>query len=113
MDPNSPYDLMTKSQPGGNPSRDPYDDFFLPQSPMAMAHINDEKYIEMATKANTILNDDERNEQYKEIDNYLFETVQTVPCAELLTGYAYNTDVVANVQLCSVGKGCLADIELN
>lgn len=112
MDPNSPYDLMTKSQPGGNPARDPYDDFFLPQSPMAMAHVNDEKYIEMATKANTIMDDDERNEQYKAIDDYLYETVQIVPCAELLTGYAYNTDVVSSVQLCSVGKGCLADIEL-
>ena len=58
------------------------------------------------------MDDDERNEQYKAIDDYLYETVQIVPCAELLTGYAYNTDVVSSVQLCSVGKGCLADIEL-
>ena len=112
MDPESPYDMMTKSQPGGTPSRDPYDDFFLPQSPMVMAHINDDKYIELATEANTIMDDDERNAKYQELDDYLYEIAQIIPCAELLTGYAYNTDKVAGIQLCSVNKGCLANIDL-
>ncbi len=106
------YDMSTKAQPGGNPNRDPYDDFFLPSSPMVMVHINDDTYIEMATSANQILDDDERNELYREIDDYLYEIVQMIPAAELVTGYAYNTDVVASVQICSVGKGNLANIDL-
>lgn len=113
MDPESPYDIMTKmEQPGGNPYRDPYDDFYLPTSPMVMAHIDDEKYIEMASGANQILDDDERNAQYVALDDYLYEIVQIIPMAEILTGYAYNTDVVAGVQICAVGKGNLANIEL-
>lgn len=106
------YDLATKSQPGGNPYRDPYDDFFLPSSPMIMMHINDEEYVELQAGANQILDDEARNAQYVAIDDHLYDIVQMIPAAELLTGYAYNTDVVAGVQICSVGKGNLANIDL-
>lgn len=112
MDPNSEYDLQTKSQPGGTPTRDPYDDFYLPTSPMVMAHVDDETYVNMVVQANQTMDDDARNALYMEIDDYLYEIVQIIPMANLLSGYAYNTDVVAGVQLCSVGKGCLADIDL-
>ena len=106
------YDLAHKSQPGGNPYRDPYDDFFLPTSPMVMMHINDDEYVDLQSSANQILDDEARTAQYKAIDDHLYEIVQMIPAAELLTGYAYNTDVVAGIQLCSVGKGNLANIDL-
>lgn len=112
MDENSEYDLFMKQQPGGTPSRDPYDDFYLPTSSMAMAHVDDETYISLVQEANQTMDDDARNAIYEEIDDYLYEIVQIVPLANLLSGYAYNTDVVAGVQLCSVGKGCLANIDL-
>lgn len=112
MNPDSEYAIHIKVQPGGNPMFEAYDDYCLPTSMMAMAHISDEYHAELMLAANSARDDAERISLYQQIDDYLYAEYQRIPFVEISAGYAYNTDVVNALNQCALGRGCLADIDL-
>ncbi|MGI6326606.1 MAG: ABC transporter substrate-binding protein [Saccharofermentanales bacterium] len=107
------HQIMLKQQPGGNPAREPFDDFFLPESVFRTAAITDTVYGDLMITANMTTDDAERIAMYKQVDDYLYDNYQLIPIAELLVGFAYNNDIVSDFSVCSFGvRGSLASVRL-
>lgn len=64
--------------------------------------ISDEAFNDLLNQGLATVNPDERNEIYRQVDQWLYDNYQAIPVCERSEAYCYNTEKIASMSLASV-----------